>query len=428
MGERISLCCIASLFACVVGCIPYTVGTTAQPAPMGEGVPSLVWYSIPNGLEDMRDSGGLAYAGVDAEGRVGVSDRADVGVRIPAMSGLVVSYKYRLTPSPDRTAPALAIMGGTGLVNLGNHAYFDLTLLASGRQATFTPYGGLRASQVVPLSRDAVHDSPTAGGFLGLRIGRETLGVSPEVGVYYDRSALGLRSSAVIVVPALVIHGSELIDLVGRALGGRGGRRRLADELKKGGSMRAMGQDGLGRDGLSRREMVAATAAALAAPLLKAKAATAPAMGNLAPRFLTPAELALLDELTELIIPTDDHSPGAGAAGVAGYIDGRLAESLEPDWQARWRSGLQAVEGLSRELNGKPFLEATPEQRVAVLARMAAGESDPKTSLDHFFNELKRWTARGYYTSKIGIHVDQEYKGNVYQRGEFAGFDAKGGP
>ena len=192
--------------------------------------------------------------------------------------------------------------------------------------------------------------------------------------------------------------------------------------------MKAMGQDGLGRDGLSRREMVAATAAALAAPLLKVKVATASAMGNLAPRFLTPAELALLDELTELIIPTDDHSPGAGAAGVAGYIDGRLAESLEPDWQARWRSGLQAVDGLSRELNGKPFMEATPNARVAVLVRMAANESDPKTPLDHFFNELKRWTARGYYTSKIGIHVDQEYKGNVYQRGEFAGFDAKGGP
>jgi hypothetical protein len=56
---------------------------------------------------------------------------------------------------------------------------------------------------VAPLSRSAVSDSPTAGGFLGLRIGREQLGISPEVGVYYDRSALGVRSHDVIVVPAL---------------------------------------------------------------------------------------------------------------------------------------------------------------------------------------------------------------------------------
>src|SRR6266480_2861474 len=136
---------------------------------------------------------------------------------------------------------------------------------------------------------------------------------------------------------------------------------------------------------LSRREMSAA--AALATPLVNlgaARAAEAAAgPSELAPRFLTASEFALLDELTELIIPADDHSPGARAAGVAAYIDGRLAESLEPDWQTLWRSGLQAVEGLSRELNGKAFLEATPEQRVAVLARMAAGESDPKTPAEH---------------------------------------------
>jgi hypothetical protein len=178
-------------------------------------------------------------------------------------------------------------------------------------------------------------------------------------------------------------------------------------------------------ESLSRRDMIAATAVALVTPLLPGGAAAAPPAVGVPGKFLTAAEYALLDELTELIIPADDRSPGARAAGVAAYIDGRLAESLEPDWQALWRSGLQAVEGLSRELNGKPFLEATPEQRVAVLTRMAAAEQDPKTAPERFFRELKGRTARGYYTSKIGIHLDQEYKGNVYQRGEFAGYDAK---
>ena len=178
-------------------------------------------------------------------------------------------------------------------------------------------------------------------------------------------------------------------------------------------------------ESLSRRAMITATAAALAAPLLATGAVTACSTGEGSGRFLTPGEHALLDELTELIIPTDGHSPGARAAGVAAYIDGRLAESLEPDWQALWRSGLQTVEELSVELTGKSFLEAAPDQRVAVLTRMAAGERDPKTPLERFFNDLKGWTARGYYTSKMGIHLDQEYKGNVYQRGDFAGFDAQ---
>ncbi len=182
---------------------------------------------------------------------------------------------------------------------------------------------------------------------------------------------------------------------------------------------------GAAPESVTRREMIAATAAVLATPWLNLAVVAARPGGDVPPRFLSPAEFTLLDELTELIIPADDHSPGARAARVAGYIDDRLAESLEPDWQAMWRSGLQAVDGLSGDLNGKPFMQATPDERVAVLTRMAAGESDPKTPVEQFFKELKRWTVRGYYTSKIGIHDDQEYQGNVYQRGEFAGFDAK---
>jgi hypothetical protein len=45
--------------------------------------------------------------------------------------------------------------------------------------------------------------------------------VSAEVGVFYDRSALGVRSSNVIVVPALVLHGSDLIKAITEATGGR---------------------------------------------------------------------------------------------------------------------------------------------------------------------------------------------------------------
>ena len=182
---------------------------------------------------------------------------------------------------------------------------------------------------------------------------------------------------------------------------------------------------------VTRREMLAATAAALAAPLVAPGvagaegAAQAAQAARMAPKFFTGPELALLEELTDILIPTDAHSPGARAAGVAVYIDFRLSESLEPEQQARWRAGLAAVDALSHELNGKAFMQGTAEQRVAVLTRMAAGEHDPKTPADHFFQELKHWTARAYYTSKIGIHVDQEYKGNVYQRGEYAGYDAK---
>jgi Gluconate 2-dehydrogenase subunit 3 len=180
---------------------------------------------------------------------------------------------------------------------------------------------------------------------------------------------------------------------------------------------------------ISRRDMLKATAAAaMALPLSQCRAPSTPS-----PKFFTPEEFALVDELSDMIIPTDAQSGGARAAGVAAYIDDRMAEEFVPDPPSpegkggqgvRWRDGLKAVDALSQELHGTTFLASTPEQRLAVLTRMAAGESDPKTPAERFFKEIKGMTIGVYYTSKIGIHDDQQYKGNVIQPGEYAGLDA----
>lgn len=144
-----------------------------------------------------------------------------------------------------------------------------------------------------------------------------------------------------------------------------------------------------------------------------------------APRFFTPSELALVDELSELIVPADDHSPGAKAAGVARYIDGRLAEALLPAAQEShqlWRDGLARVDALAREMHAKPFMTATVDERVAVLTAMSRNERDPKTLDERFFAALKGATVHAYYTSKIGIHQEMEYKGNTLLA-EFTGDD-----
>jgi hypothetical protein len=137
--------------------------------------------------------------------------------------------------------------------------------------------------------------------------------------------------------------------------------------------------------------------------------------------------MALLDDLVETIIPQDEHSGGARAAGVAAYIDGRLAE-YDPaipdlrDERLKWKAGLALVDAQAREVSGTRFLEASPAQRIAVLQKLAAGEEDPKTDGERFFVELKDWTAFGYYTSRIGIHDEMEYKGNTLLA-EFSGTD-----
>src|SRR5262245_17408672 len=131
---------------------------------------------------------------------------------------------------------------------------------------------------------------------------------------------------------------------------------------------------------ISRRDVLkAAAAAAVTLPVALQNCAPRAAT----PKFFTADEFALVDELTDLIIPTDAQSGGARAAGVAAYIDGRMAEAFEvpdkngrPGERQRWKDGLKAVEALSTEMSGKAFLESTPEQRLAVLTRMATAESD----------------------------------------------------
>ncbi len=165
-------------------------------------------------------------------------------------------------------------------------------------------------------------------------------------------------------------------------------------------------------EAIGRRDLI--RLAAGAAMTAKARAAGKP-------RFFTPEELGLVGELSEMIIPADGKSGGAKAAGVAEYIDGRLAEAFEQTERDTWRSGLARVQALAREMHGKPFLECAPAARTAVLTRMAANEDNPKAAEELFFRELKSLTVFGYYTSNIGIHDDMGYLGNTYQQGDYAG-------
>ena len=170
---------------------------------------------------------------------------------------------------------------------------------------------------------------------------------------------------------------------------------------------------------LSRRDAIKLGAAATAAVSLGVGHAEAQArVGG----FLTDSEFAMLDELSEMIIPTDSHSPGARAANVAAFIDSRLAEAWEEKDRSDWRAGLARVDGLSQQMNGLPFMKSSGEQRLAVLTRMAQNENNPKAQEEIFFKELKSRVVYAYYTSEIGIKQEMEYKGNTYQA-EFAGYD-----
>lgn len=178
-------------------------------------------------------------------------------------------------------------------------------------------------------------------------------------------------------------------------------------------------------DDLTRRDAIRLAAAATLGASVEVPEALAAQAGAAKPpatTFFTRGELALVDELSEMIIPTDDHSPGARAAKVASYIDARLAEAFEETDRTNWREGLKLIEALSKQATGRAFLESSADQRLALLQRIAEHEAKPEKPEELFFVEVKSRVVDAYYTSEIGIKQEMEYRGNTFQA-EFSGID-----
>jgi hypothetical protein len=186
-------------------CLPYTVGSSAQTVPSNETTHSASYYFVPNAFKEPEDSVGAPMSGVDYEWRHGLDTWSDVSFRL-LPGGVTSSYKRKFGTDTSHAGGARAFMVGAGIVNGGEHFLIEATLMASGREdASVTPYGGVRAIQVVPITQSAVSDRPTIGAFGGLQLGNAWFSVRPELGVFYDHSALGVRQSDLLLVPAITV-------------------------------------------------------------------------------------------------------------------------------------------------------------------------------------------------------------------------------
>lgn len=138
-----------------------------------------------------------------------------------------------------------------------------------------------------------------------------------------------------------------------------------------------------------------------------------------APKFFKADQMALIATVSEHIIPTDEHSKGAIAAEVPQFIDLMISEA-NAETKKLWTDGLAALDTMSQSKNGAPYNKATKDQQIAILTEISKNEMKPTTLEERFFRAIKGMTIDGYYTSKIGIHDELQYKGNTYLK-EFKG-------
>lgn len=137
--------------------------------------------------------------------------------------------------------------------------------------------------------------------------------------------------------------------------------------------------------------------------------------GAYAPKFFDASQYKTLQALCETIIPADADSGGAVEAGAPEFID--LLTSENEDYQQTLGGGFKWLDAGCKTRYSKAYIECTPEQQKEILDQIAYSKSaDADESLwpaVEFFSLLRRMTADGFFTSKIGIKY-LGYKGNTF--------------
>jgi hypothetical protein len=126
------------------------------------------------------------------------------------------------------------------------------------------------------------------------------------------------------------------------------------------------------------------------------------------------ADQAFLAEVAEAILPETAKSPGAKAAGCGPFMALMVTDCYTPEDQAIFREGMAKVEAACRSAHGTGFLEATADQKLAVVQQLDAEQhaymkarkpGDPT----HAFRMMKELACLGFFTSEIGYTKAMRY-------------------
>jgi hypothetical protein len=152
-------------------------------------------------------------------------------------------------------------------------------------------------------------------------------------------------------------------------------------------------------------------------------------------RAFTPADVALMDEIGDTIVPATD-TPGAKAVGIGAFMASMAIDCYDDASFASLHDGLGAIDEACRRDAGTSFESATPAQRTALLNKLDAeqrAKSRRRTDGEapHYFRLMKELTLLGYFSSEIGctqalryVEAPGAYRGDVpYHKGERAWFN-----
>ncbi len=134
------------------------------------------------------------------------------------------------------------------------------------------------------------------------------------------------------------------------------------------------------------------------------------------PQFFSSEQIPVISELTEAILPRT-KTPGAKDLHADQFIDQLLKRVLSPDDQKSFLKGMDAFEAKSKEVNGKSFMDSSPEQRTKLLHKLESETRKTTPSIWGismkenegplpFYRRVKELTLLAFFTSEqIGKKV-----------------------
>jgi hypothetical protein len=127
------------------------------------------------------------------------------------------------------------------------------------------------------------------------------------------------------------------------------------------------------------------------------------------PEVLSAHQNRTVDQLAERILPRTD-TPVASDALVNRYIDYMLKAGLPATERDEFLAGLQWLDNYCRARHEKLFAELPEPDQIDVLTAISKGDAGREGR--RFFSQWKDFTLRGYYTSRLGLMRELEYRGN----------------
>lgn len=131
---------------------------------------------------------------------------------------------------------------------------------------------------------------------------------------------------------------------------------------------------------------------------------------------LNEADIPLLNEIGETIIPTTTSSPGAKATNIGEYMLLMYKDCMPVEEQAVLVAGINTLDAYSANFFEGSFIKADATERLKLMEDLQAeaiaynlkmeGSEKP---LPHYFDMLKGMTLSGYFSSEIGMTQAREY-------------------